>query len=159
MANLKLIIDEKSIEDQLWVDKYRPKYLKDIIMKQDNLNKIHQWMTHFKDKKPGYKNSLLLWGPPGTGKTTIANIILKQCDYDVIEFNDSDKTCIEGIKKAKSLYQNYEIKFANGGDRNNNTTPEKEFCDNNNIETLFGIGGDDKSNSSSWILKKWEKNN
>ena len=42
MANLKLIIDEKSIEDQLWVDKYRPKYLKDIIMKQDNLNKIHQ---------------------------------------------------------------------------------------------------------------------
>ena len=90
MANLKLIIDEKSIEDQLWVDKYRPKYLKDIIMKQDNLNKIHQWMTHFKDKKPGYKNSLLLWGPPGTGKTTIANIILKQCNYDVIEFNASD---------------------------------------------------------------------
>ena len=90
MANLKLIIDEKLIEDQLWVDKYRPKFLKDIIMKQDNLNKINQWMTHFKDKKPGYKNSLLLWGPPGTGKTTIANIILKQCNYDVIEFNASD---------------------------------------------------------------------
>tara|TARA_Y100000768_G_C23962375_1_gene676051 strand:- start:576 stop:1028 length:453 start_codon:yes stop_codon:yes gene_type:complete len=78
---------------------------------------------------------------------------------DVIEFDDSDKTCIDGIKKAKSLYKNNEIKFANGGDRNNNTTPEKEFCDNNNIETLFGIGGDDKSNSSSWILKKWEENN
>ena len=90
MANLKLIIDEKSIEDQLWVDKYRPQYLKDIIMKQDNINKITQWMTHFKDKKPGYKNSLLLWGPPGTGKTTIANIILKQYGYDVIEFNASD---------------------------------------------------------------------
>ncbi len=78
---------------------------------------------------------------------------------DVIEFDDSDKTCIDGIKKAKSLYKNNEIKFANGGDRNNNTTPEKEFCDNNNIETLFGIGGDNKSNSSSWILKKWEENN
>ena len=76
---------------------------------------------------------------------------------DVIEFDDSDKTCIDGIKKAKSLYKNNIIKFANGGDRNNNTTPEKEFCDKNNIETLFGIGGDNKSNSSSWILKKWKE--
>ena len=76
---------------------------------------------------------------------------------DVIEFDDSDKTCIDGIKKAKSLYKNNIIKFANGGDRNNETTPEKEFCDKNDIETLFGIGGNDKSNSSSWILKKWKE--
>ena len=76
---------------------------------------------------------------------------------DVIEFEDSDKTCIDGIKKAKSLYKNNIIKFANGGDRNNKTTPETEFCDKNDIETLFGIGGNDKSNSSSWILKKWKE--
>ena len=76
---------------------------------------------------------------------------------DVIEFDDSDKSCIDGIKKAKSLYKNNIIKFANGGDRNNETTPEKEFCDKNDIETLFGIGGNDKSNSSSWILKKWKE--
>ena len=74
---------------------------------------------------------------------------------EVIEFNDNDKTCVNGIKKAKSLFKDKIIKFANGGDRNNNTTPEKKFCDDNNIETLFGIGGNDKSNSSSWILKKW----
>lgn len=76
---------------------------------------------------------------------------------DVIEFDDSDKTCIDGIKKAKSLYKNDIIKFANGGDRNDKTTPEREFCDKNDIETLFGIGGNDKSNSSSWILKKWKE--
>ena len=76
---------------------------------------------------------------------------------DVIEFDDSDNTSIDGIKKAKSLYKNNIIKFANGGDRNNETTPEKEFCDKNDIETLFGIGGNDKSNSSSWILKKWKE--
>ena len=73
---------------------------------------------------------------------------------DVIEFDDSNKTCVDGIQKAKSLFKNNIIKFANGGDRNNKTTPEKEFCDKNNIETLFGIGENDKSNSSSWILKK-----
>tara|TARA_B100000700_G_scaffold144055_1_gene160055 strand:+ start:695 stop:1144 length:450 start_codon:yes stop_codon:yes gene_type:complete len=76
---------------------------------------------------------------------------------DVIEFDDSDRTCIDGIKKAKSIYKNSIIKFANGGDRNNDTTPEKDFCDKNNIETLFRIGGDNKSNSSSWILKKWKE--
>ena len=76
---------------------------------------------------------------------------------DVIEFDDSDKTCIDGIQKAKSLFKNNLIKFANGGDRNNNTTPEKDYCDKNNIETLFEIGGNNKSNSSSWILKKWKE--
>jgi len=76
---------------------------------------------------------------------------------DVIEFDDSDKTCVDGIQKAKSLFKNNLIKFANGGDRNNNTTPEKDYCDKNNIETLFGIGCINKSNSSSWILKKWKE--
>ena len=76
---------------------------------------------------------------------------------DVLDFDDSDQSCVDGILKAKNLFQNNIIKFANGGDRNNNTTPEKEFCDKNNIETLFGIGGNDKSNSSSWILKKWKE--
>ena len=76
---------------------------------------------------------------------------------DVLDFDDSDQSCVDGILKAKNLFQNNIIKFANGGDRNNNTTPEKEFCDKNNIETLFGIGGNNKSNSSSWILKKWKE--
>ena len=74
---------------------------------------------------------------------------------DVLSFDDSDKTCINGLKNAINKYPNCKIKFANGGDRNNQTTPEKKFCDEHNIETLWGIGGTDKSNSSSWILKKW----
>ena len=75
---------------------------------------------------------------------------------DVIEMNDSDNTCIEGIKQAIKKYKNYKIKFANGGDRNNNTTPEIEFCNANNIELLWSVGGNEKTNSSSWILKKWK---
>ena len=74
-----------------------------------------------------------------------------------IIFNDSNKTCIEGIKIAKKKYRDYSIYFANGGDRNSKTTPELEFCKNNSIETLWGVGGNNKANSSSWILKKWEK--
>ena len=76
---------------------------------------------------------------------------------DVISFDDSDTTCIDGIRKAISKYPNRKLKFANGGDRNNKTTPETVFCEKNGIETLWGIGGDFKKNSSSWILKRWEE--
>ena len=78
---------------------------------------------------------------------------------DVIEFNDSDNTCIDGIKKSIVKYKNRNIKFANGGDRNNENTPELEFCSKKNIEMLWGIGGKKKSNSSSLILKKWKEEN
>ena len=76
---------------------------------------------------------------------------------DVLDFDDSDNTCIDGLRKAKKQYTNSIIKFANGGDRNDETTPETAFCNQNNIEALWGIGGNDKSNSSSWILKKWKE--
>ena len=76
---------------------------------------------------------------------------------DVLSFDDSDKTCINGLKIAINKYPNCKIKFANGGDRNNQTTPEKKFCDENNITTLWGVGGKNKSNSSSQILKRWKE--
>ena len=78
---------------------------------------------------------------------------------DVIEFNDDDKTCIEGIRKAIEKYPNKKIKFANGGDRDLKRTPtnEKEFCEKNGIENIWEMGGNFKKNSSSWILKRWKK--
>ena len=76
---------------------------------------------------------------------------------DVLEFDDNDKSCIDGIKKAIVKYKNHIIKFANGGDRDSKNTLELKFCKDNKIETLWGVGGNDKSNSSSWILKKWKE--
>ena len=78
---------------------------------------------------------------------------------DVIICGNVDNTCIDGIEKVLKKYPNQKIKFANGGDRNNNSTPESIFCEKNSIELLWGIGGENKSNSSSWILKKWKENN
>jgi len=84
--------------------------------------------------------------------SSIKNVI------DVVSFDDSDKTCINGIKKIILKYPSRKIKFANGGDRNDTTTPETAFCNENNIETIWGIGGNKKTNSSSLILKKWNEN-
>ena len=44
--------------------------------------------------------------------------------------------------------------FANGGDRKKNNTPEMEVCDELGIQMLWGIGGKDKPQSSSWLVNK-----
>ena len=88
-------------------------------------------------------------------------IIMKELKnvVDVLGFDDSDKTCIDGLRIARKKYIKENIMFANGGDRNDKTTPESVFCEENNIKLLWGVGGNDKSNSSSWILKKWNNKN
>jgi cytidyltransferase-like protein len=71
-----------------------------------------------------------------------------------ILFNDTDDTATEAIKNVKMLYPYSQIIFANGGDRTKENIPEMIF---DNVIFMFGIGGKDKKNSSSWILQKWEK--
>lgn len=44
--------------------------------------------------------------------------------------------------------------FANGGDRGKDNTPETEVCKKYNIEMVYGVGGCDKQNSSSEIIRK-----
>jgi len=74
----------------------------------------------------------------------------------VIEFNDTDDTACDAIHEAVSQGAEHII-FANGGDRQQDTTPEQTFfSDAPNVEFVFGVGGTDKINSSSWILKEWK---
>jgi bifunctional ADP-heptose synthase (sugar kinase/adenylyltransferase) len=72
-----------------------------------------------------------------------------------ILFNDQDDTAIEAIKNVRMLFPFAQIIFANGGDRTSDNIPEMIFDD---VEFVFGVGGEDKKNSSSWILKKYKKN-
>jgi hypothetical protein len=46
----------------------------------------------------------------------------------------------------------YELGFANGGDQNNDTIPERPICEEMNVALIDGLG--DKIQSSSWLLKK-----
>ena len=75
---------------------------------------------------------------------------------DIIEeFNDDDDTACDLIQIVYSKYnKEYNVFFGNGGDRTNETTPEVEFCNKNNIEMVWGLGGG-KIQSSSKLLEKW----
>jgi cytidyltransferase-like protein len=72
--------------------------------------------------------------------------------HRVIEFNDSDGSAIDAIRQVKELFPRDQIIFANGGDRTKDNIPEMVFED---IEFVFGVGGTNKANSSSWILEEW----
>jgi cytidyltransferase-like protein len=80
-----------------------------------------------------------------------------KCVDEVIAFNDNDNTaCLAIGYVLQTKSSSWKLVFANGGDRTNTTTPEYATWGNHpDVEFVFGVGGEDKKNSSSWILKKW----
>ena len=75
--------------------------------------------------------------------------------YGTIQFDDSDGTAKDAIRKVRLNYPNDTIIFANGGDRTDANIPEMDVKDDN-VKFVFGVGGEDKMNSSSWILQEWK---
>jgi len=72
---------------------------------------------------------------------------------EVYTFDDSDGSACHFIEQIRAHYPNDELVFANGGDRTSDNIPEMRMLD---VEFAFGVGGDDKKNSSSWILQEWK---
>ena len=69
----------------------------------------------------------------------------------VISYNDDDNSSCEGIAKCLDIAQT--VVFCNGCDRAKKNTPEVDkYGENPRVKFQFVIGGDDKMNSSSWIL-------
>lgn len=76
---------------------------------------------------------------------------LKGVDH-VITFDDSDNSARDAIRKVKTMFPNAVIKFMNGGDRTSANIPEMT----EDVEFVFEVGGNNKANSSSWILQEWK---
>jgi len=77
---------------------------------------------------------------------------LKPVDKAILSV-DKDRTVCQTIASIANDYgQEYDLAFANGGDQNNNTIPERPICEKMGIALLDGLG--DKIQSSSWLLKK-----
>ena len=64
---------------------------------------------------------------------------------------DNDRTVCQTIKLIVQEFGSiYDLAFANGGDQDNTTIPEREICEEMGIALLDGLG--DKIQSSSWLL-------
>lgn len=66
----------------------------------------------------------------------------------VTSVDDSDETVCEALRRHKP------DAFANGGDRKTENTPEMDVCEELGIQMMWAIGGNNKPQSSSWLVNK-----
>ena len=86
-------------------------------------------------------------------KSVIENL---SCVDQVIDFDDDEMgSATNALIKLKDVYPNDDLVFANGGDRGKDNISEMSV---DGVKYVFGVGGDEKKNSSSWILKNWQYN-
>lgn len=89
---------EEQINHSLWVEKYRPSKLDDYVGNE-----------HLKSKVSGYIESedvphLLFFGKAGTGKTTLAKLIVNAIECDTMMINASDENNVETVRnKVKNF--------------------------------------------------------
>jgi len=82
-----------------WSEKYRPQTLQDIIITDDLYTKIYSWVEKWISGRP-QKKGLILYGQPGTGKSSTAYCIAKSFGIPVIEMNGSSQRNSDKMKEV-----------------------------------------------------------
>lgn len=75
---------------EIWVEKYRPKKVDEVVGNKQSVQSFLEWMKKWELGKLPEKNALLLYGPAGVGKTSLVLAYANEHDYDVVEVNASD---------------------------------------------------------------------
>ncbi len=84
----------------LWSEKYRPRSLSEVVNQDEVKKRLVEWMKQWISGNIPEKKAVLLTGPPGTGKTTIAHALANDFNFEVLELNASDVRTGERIRQV-----------------------------------------------------------
>lgn len=103
-------IENVAASEQLWTTRYAPKQMGDICGNGTVVKRLSSWLQNWRSNcQRGFPanagegsefRAAMLYGPPGVGKTTAANLVARMQGFDVVEYNASDT-------RSKSLLQSH----------------------------------------------------
>jgi replication factor C large subunit len=118
----------KFMMSEPWVEKYRPKTLKEVVGQQTAVSQLLEWAKKWeKGERPP---PLLLYGPPGSGKTSAALALAKDMGWDCLELNASDERTYEAIRK-----------FLEGGSMGSLLTGGRKLLLLDEVDNVYERGG------------------
>jgi replication factor C large subunit len=128
--------------DLLWVEKYRPKKIEDIVGNEEAKELFVEWLKN----KRHTKKAVLLYGSPGVGKTALVNAAAREFNFTIIEMNASDtrsEKAVNAVAKPATSYMALD-NFSGGGKTRGNML----FLDE-----VDGIAGNEDRGGVNAILK------
>ncbi len=112
---------QPAVDTRLWTVKYAPTQISQICGNKGQVEKLQRWLRNFpKSQRTRFKlagpdgsgifRAVIIYGPPGIGKTTAAHLVAKMEGYDIVESNASDtrskklvETGLRGVLSTTSL--------------------------------------------------------
>ena len=132
------------MSDFLWVEQYRPQTIDECILPTD----IKETFQSFVDR--GEISNLLLAGPPGCGKTTVARALCEQMGADYMFINGSEES---GIDTLRTKIKNFASTVSLSGGKKVVILDEADYLNPQSTQpALRGVYGKNSIKNCGFIL-------